>query len=149
MIYFDNKNQAHLNPSFFIALKPVANEINFAVSNCFLLHSTKNSSLNLLYLVSHTSWRFFFWSNATTCPCGLRDPPSWAWQECNFWCLEAHEAQLRCPDDVSGDIRGCSARRALKPKFYPTYPDHGHRGNPPLQGKFPRWSRESNTGPQD
>jgi len=26
--------------------------------------------------------------------------------------------QLRCPDDVSGDIGGCSARRALKPKFY-------------------------------
>ena len=25
----------------------------------------------------------FFWSNATTCPCGLRGPPSWAWQECN------------------------------------------------------------------
>ena len=36
------------------------------------------------------------------------------------WCslLDAHEAQLRCPDDVSGDIGGCSARRALKPKFY-------------------------------
>jgi len=30
----------------------------------------------------------------------------------------AHEAQLRCPDDVSGDIGGCSARRAPKPKFY-------------------------------
>jgi len=25
----------------------------------------------------------FFLSNAITCPCGLRDPPSWAWQECN------------------------------------------------------------------
>ena len=24
-----------------------------------------------------------FWSNATTCPCGLRGPPSWAWQQCN------------------------------------------------------------------
>ena len=31
---------------------------------------------------------------------------------------DAHKAQLRCPDDVSGDIGGCSARRALKPKFY-------------------------------
>ena len=64
--------------------------------------------------------KFFFWSNATTCPCGLHGPPSWAWQECNRllslgrpwgavtlsrWC-------------VSGDIGGCSARRALKPKFY-------------------------------
>ena len=31
---------------------------------------------------------------------------------------DAHEAQLRCPDDMSGDIGGCSARTALKPKFY-------------------------------
>ena len=31
---------------------------------------------------------------------------------------DAHEARLRCPDDVSGDIGGCSVRRALKPKFY-------------------------------
>ena len=57
--------------------------------------------------------------NATTCPCGLRGPPSWAWQECNRLLRVLHPwAQLRCPDDVSGDIRGCSARRALKPKFY-------------------------------
>ena len=26
---------------------------------------------------------FFFWSNATTCPCALRGPPSWAWQQYN------------------------------------------------------------------
>ena len=26
--------------------------------------------------------------------------------------------ELRCSDDVRGDIGGCSARRALKPKFY-------------------------------
>jgi len=31
---------------------------------------------------------------------------------------DAHEARLRCPDDVSGDIGGCSARRALNPNFY-------------------------------
>jgi hypothetical protein len=30
-----------------------------------------------------------------------------------FWGWDAHEAQLRCPDDVSGYIG-----RALKPKFY-------------------------------
>ena len=28
---------------------------------------------------------------------------------------DAPETQSRCPDDVSGDIGGCSARRALKP----------------------------------
>ena len=31
---------------------------------------------------------------------------------------DAHEAQLRCPDGVSGDIGGFCARRALKPKLY-------------------------------
>ena len=31
---------------------------------------------------------------------------------------DAHEARLRCPDDVSGDMGGCGTRRALKPKFY-------------------------------
>jgi len=36
----------------------------------------------------------------------------------DFWGWDTHEARLRCPDDVSGDIGGCSARRALKPKFY-------------------------------
>ena len=36
----------------------------------------------------------------------------------DFWGWDAHEAQLRCPDDVSGDRGGFSARRALKPKFY-------------------------------
>jgi len=30
----------------------------------------------------------------------------------------AHEARLRCPDDVSGDIGGYSARKAIKTKFY-------------------------------
>ena len=35
----------------------------------------------------------------------------------DFSGCDAHEARLRCPDDVSGDIGGCSARRALKPKF--------------------------------
>jgi len=35
----------------------------------------------------------------------------------DFWVSDAHEARLRCPDDVSGDIGGCSARRALKPNL--------------------------------
>ena len=45
-------------------------------------------------------------------------PPGHGRSVTDFWGWDAHEAQLRCPDDVSGDIRGCSARRALKPKFY-------------------------------
>ena len=36
----------------------------------------------------------------------------------DFWVWDAQKAQLRCPDDVNGDIGGCSARRALIPKFY-------------------------------
>ena len=36
----------------------------------------------------------------------------------DFWSWDAHEARLRCPDDVSGDIGGRSARRALKPNLY-------------------------------
>ena len=35
-----------------------------------------------------------------------------------FWGWDAHEAQLRCPNDVGGDIGGCSARRGLNPKLY-------------------------------
>jgi len=36
----------------------------------------------------------------------------------DFWGWDAHEVQLRCPDDASGDIGACGARRFLKPKFY-------------------------------
>ena len=45
-------------------------------------------------------------------------PPGHGRSVTDFWGWDAHEAQLRCPDDVSGDIGGCSARRALKRKFY-------------------------------
>ena len=52
--------------------------------------------------------------------CGLRGPPSWAWQE------YSRQLRLGRPWDavtlsrwcVSGDRGGCSARRGLKPKFY-------------------------------
>jgi len=45
-------------------------------------------------------------------------PPGHGRSVTDFWVLDAHVAQLRCPDDVSGDIGVCSARTALKPKFY-------------------------------
>jgi hypothetical protein len=45
-------------------------------------------------------------------------PPVHGSSVTDFWGWDAHEAQLRCRDDVSGDIGGWSARRALKPKFY-------------------------------
>ena len=45
-------------------------------------------------------------------------PPGHGRSATDFWGWYAHEAQLRCPDDVSGDIGGCSAGKVLKPKFY-------------------------------
>ena len=45
-------------------------------------------------------------------------PPGHGRSVTDFWGWDANEARLRCPDDVSGDIGGCSARRALKPKSY-------------------------------
>ena len=45
-------------------------------------------------------------------------PPGHGSSVADFWGWDTHEAQLRCPDDVSGDLGGWSARRALKPKFY-------------------------------
>ena len=45
-------------------------------------------------------------------------PPGHGRGVTDFSGWDAHEARLRCPDDVSGDIGGWSARRALKPNFY-------------------------------
>jgi hypothetical protein len=63
---------------------------------------------------------FFFFPVPPHVLCGLRGPPSWAWQKCN------RLLRLGCPWGavtlsqwcVSGDRGGCSARRGLKPKFY-------------------------------
>ena len=81
---------------------------------------------------------FFFGPMPPHVLCGLRGPPSWAWQECNRrlslgrpwgavtlsrWC-------------VSGDRGGWNTRRGLKAKST-NYPDHGHHGNLSLQGKIP------------
>ena len=62
-------------------------------------------------------------------------PPGCGDSVADFWGWDAHEARLRCPDDVSGDIPG-NTRRGLKPKST-NYPDHGHHGNLSLQGKIP------------
>ena len=44
-------------------------------------------------------------------------PPGDGRSVTDFLGWDAHEARLRCPDDVSGDIGGCSARGALKSNF--------------------------------
>ena len=44
--------------------------------------SPATASIRVMYLWKHAILKVFL-SNATTCPCGLRGPPFWAWQECN------------------------------------------------------------------
>ena len=45
-------------------------------------------------------------------------PPGRGSSVTDFRGWDAHEAQLRCPADVSGAVVRWSARRALKLKFY-------------------------------
>ena len=45
-------------------------------------------------------------------------PPGHGRSVTDFWGWDVHEVQLLCPDNVGGDTGWCSARRALKPKFY-------------------------------
>jgi hypothetical protein len=63
-------------------------------------------------------------------------PPGCDQSVTDFWDWDAHEAQLRCPDEVDGDIWIWSTRRSLKPVIL-NYPDNGHHGDLPLQGKIP------------
>jgi hypothetical protein len=48
-------------------------------------------------------------------------------------------AQLRCPDDMSGDMymKMRYQERALMSKSTRNYPDHGHHGDVLLPGKIP------------
>jgi hypothetical protein len=45
-------------------------------------------------------------------------PPGCGRSVTDFWRWDAHEAQLRCPDEVDGDIWILITGRGLKPKFY-------------------------------
>jgi hypothetical protein len=48
-------------------------------------------------------------------------PPGHGSSVTDFWGWDAHEAQLRCPDDVSGDIVGWSARKGKGTHKYVLY----------------------------
>jgi hypothetical protein len=45
-------------------------------------------------------------------------PPGCGRSVTDFWGWDAHEAQLRCTDEMDGDIWIWGTRRGLKPKFY-------------------------------
>jgi hypothetical protein len=45
-------------------------------------------------------------------------PPGCGRSVTDFWGWDARKTQLRCPDEVDGDIWIWSTRRGLKPKFY-------------------------------
>jgi hypothetical protein len=47
-------------------------------------------------------------------------PPGCGRSLTDFWGWGVYEAQLRCPDEVDGDIWIWSTGRGLKPKFYYT-----------------------------
>jgi len=82
--------------------------------------------VTLAYIMRHTlRVMIFFWGGFCFVQChhmSLLDfvvlPPGHGSSVTDFWGWDAHETQLRCPDDVSVDIGGCSVRRALKLKFY-------------------------------
>ena len=55
-------------------------------------------------------------------------PPGCGDSVADFWGWNAHEARLRCPDDVSGDMQEDGIPGGgLKPKSA-NYPDHSHHG---------------------
>jgi hypothetical protein len=64
-----------------------------------------------------------------------------------FWGWDAHETQLRCPDEVDGDT--WSTRMDLKPKFYYTTQTMVTMGIFPFKEKSTWQNRESNPGPHD
>ena len=64
-------------------------------------------------------------------------PPGCGDSVADFWGWDAHEARLRCPDDVSGDMQeGEIPGGGLKHKST-NYPDHGTTGIFPCKLKLP------------
>ena len=65
-------------------------------------------------------------------------PPGHGRSLTDFWGWDAYEAQLRCPDGVWVVIEEDVMPGGALNLNSTNYPDHGHRVNLPLQGKFPR-----------
>ena len=93
---------------------------------CFETVCTKGHKIRQLQPCKVFSFFLYFFFSSPPPPmpphvlCGLRDPPSWAWQKCHRplrlgrpW---GTVTLSRCC--ASGDRGGCSTTRGLKPKFY-------------------------------
>jgi hypothetical protein len=74
-------------------------------------------------------------------------PPGCGRSATNFWSWDAHEAQLRCTDEVDGDIWIWSTGRGLKATFYQTTQTMVTMGILPFKEKSPWQNQESNPGP--
>ena len=64
-------------------------------------------------------------------------PPGCGDSVADVWGWDAHEARLRCPDDVSGDMQKDEIPGVALSLNLLNYPDHGHHGNLSLKGKIP------------
>jgi hypothetical protein len=62
-------------------------------------------SLCLVQFILATLQPLFFLSSVTTCPYAFRGlPPGCGRSVTDFCGWDVHEARLRCPDEVGGDI---------------------------------------------
>jgi hypothetical protein len=64
-------------------------------------------------------------------------PPGCGRSVTDFWDWGANWAQLRWPDDVSGDMYERGVPGGALNLNSTGYPDHGRYGDLPLQGKIP------------
>jgi hypothetical protein len=78
----------------------------------------RNGILNATPILFKYYGTFFFQCHHMSLMDFAVSPPGCGRSLTNFWSWDAHEAQLRCPDEVNGDTRISSTRRGLKPKFY-------------------------------
>jgi hypothetical protein len=61
---------------------------------------------------------FFFQCHRMSLMDFVVSPPGCGRSVTDLWGWDAHEVQLRCPDEVNGDIWIWSTRRGIRPKFY-------------------------------
>ena len=101
------------DPNVFLYYARICHNTSHLKENCIFCTVTRHAvfveCVNIFFLIQclHMSFTDF-----------VVFPPGHGRSVTDFSGWGAHEARLRCPDVVSGDIGGCSARWALKPNFY-------------------------------